>query len=68
MKPTTKEENEIVKQYIKELKKLNSKGLVKILETDSKADIEDNSKYRDTVIPSYARGTFVDVALYVYSR
>ena len=65
MKPTTKEEREIIKQYIKQLKKLNSKGLVKILETDSKIDMIDESEING--LGEAVRGTFVDVALYVYS-
>ena len=65
MRKTTKEEFEIVKQYIKQLKKLNSEGKIKILETDSKIDLADKDSIDN--LGESVKGTFIDVALYVYN-
>lgn len=65
---TTKEEREIVKQYIKQLKKLNNDGRIKILESDSRADITDRTKYVELQgLEESCKGTFIDIAYYVYS-
>ena len=65
---TTIEEREIIKQYIKQLKKLNNDGRIKILETDSRADIKDVSEINKRLgLEEAVLGTFVDVALYIHS-
>lgn len=47
------------------LKKLNSDGKIKILETDSKIDLANNNDINN--LNEAVKGTFIDVALYVYS-
>ncbi len=65
---TTKKEREIAKEFIKHLEKMNKEGRLKLLETDTRVDIREgtmdggNKITQDTV-----KGSFIDVAYYVYS-
>ena len=65
---TTEQERKNAKAFIEHLEKMNKEGRLKILETDMKPDIRDGIlDGGNKVTPDTVKGSFIDVAYYVYS-
>ncbi len=64
----TEQDRKNAKEFIAHLKKMNKEGRLKILETDMRADIREGLlENGNKITPDTVKGSFIDVAYYVYS-